>query len=122
MTNILIVDDEVSIQRMLSYILRNSEFTPFVAGNAEEALEQLKKQAMDLLLLDVAMPDTDGITFLRHLREMPEYLELPVIMLTASTSERHRVEAQNAGVAAYLNKLASPDELLQIIRNVLDKS
>lgn len=43
-------------------------------------------------------------------------------MLTASTSERHRIEAQVAGAAAYLNKLASPDELLQIIRSVLDKS
>ncbi len=121
MTNILIVDDEVSIQRMLSYILRNSEFTPFVAGNAEEALERLKEQAMDLLLLDVAMPDVDGITLLKQLHETPEYTQIPVIMLTASTSERHRTEAQVAGAAAYLNKLASPDELLQIIRNVLDK-
>lgn len=122
MTNILIVDDEVSIQRMLSYILRNAEFTPFVAGTAGEALEKLQEQPMDLLLLDVAMPEMDGITFLKQLHGTPEYAALPVIMLTASTSERHRMEAQHAGAAAYLNKLASPDELLQSIRNVLSQS
>ncbi len=119
MANILIVDDELSIQRMLGYVLRKAEHTAWVAGSAGEALKELHIHTVDLILLDVAMPDVDGIALLKDLRDMPPYAETPIIMLTASTNERDRAAAKEAGANAYVNKLANAEELLEVIDKVL---
>ncbi len=121
MANVLIVDDEFSIQRMLSYILQREGHTPLMAGNANEALVQLKKKPVDLILLDIAMPDIDGITFLAQLRAMPEYTELPIVMLTANTNAKVRQVAEDAGATAFMNKLANPDDLLKVLDGLLEE-
>ena len=119
MANVLIVDDELSIQRMLGYILDREEHTTFAASNAGEALVHLYKQSIDLILLDIAMPDIDGISFLRQLRGMEQYETLPIVMLTANTSDQVRQEAEESGASAFLNKLANPDDLLAVINQLL---
>ena len=121
MANVLVVDDELSIQRMLGYLLRKEEHDVTVAGSAFEALGYLETRSMDLILLDVAMPEMNGIALLQYLRKKPEYKTMPIVMLTASTNERHRIEAEVAGADAYLNKLANPDELVTVINNVLQR-
>ncbi|MBN2002358.1 MAG: response regulator [Anaerolineae bacterium] len=119
MANVLIVDDEFSIQRMLSYILQREGHMPLTASNAGEALAQLKKKPVDLILLDIAMPDIDGIAFLSQLRAMPEYEQLPIVMLTANTNMQIRKAAEEAGATAFMNKLANPDELLSVLSELL---
>lgn len=119
MASVLIVDDEFSIQRMLSYILQREGHMPLMASNASEALVQLKKKLVDLILLDIAMPDIDGIAFLAQLRAMPEYETLPIVMLTANTSAQVRQAAEEAGATAFMNKLANPDDLLTVLGELL---
>ena len=115
MTTVLIVDDELSIRRMLGYMLGKTDFTVLTASNGEEALETLATNPVNIVLLDVAMPNMDGLTLLRHVRAMPNYEALPVIMLTASTDEAKRAKAMDAGANVFLNKLIKPNDLLAAI-------
>ena len=119
MKNVLIVDDELSIRRMLGYLLKREQYSTLVAGSAKEALEILGEHSVDLMLLDMAMPETNGMALLKHLRARLEYKELPIVMLTASTNERDRLAAETAGANAFMNKIANPDDLLATIRDVL---
>jgi len=115
MTTVLIVDDELSIRRMLGYMLGKTNYTVLMASNGEEALKALATNPVNVVLLDVAMPNMDGLTLLRHVRAMPDYQALPIIMLTASTDEAKRVKALDAGANVFLNKLIKPSELLAAI-------
>lgn len=119
MATVLIVDDELSIRRMLGYMLRKTQHTVLAASDGEEALNKLATYPVDVLLLDLAMPDIDGMAVLHQLRTTPGYRNLPVIILTASSDEHQRVEALGAGANMFLNKLVRPDELLEAIERVL---
>jgi len=122
MTTILVVDDELSIRRMLGYVLGKTDYTVLMASDGEEALEKLATNPVNVVLLDVAMPNMDGITLLQHVRATPRYQALPVIMLTASTDEVKRARAIDAGADMYLNKLVRPNELLAAIDQSVQKA
>jgi CheY-like chemotaxis protein len=115
MTTVLVVDDEISIRRMLGYMLGKTDYTVLMASSGEEALEKLATNPVSVVLLDIAMPNMDGLTVLRHVRSMPNYQKLPVIMLTASNDEVKRAKAMDAGANVFLNKLIKPRELLAAI-------
>ncbi|MGC9396442.1 MAG: response regulator [Anaerolineae bacterium] len=115
MTTILVVDDELSIRRMLGYMLGKTNYTVLMASNGEEALEKLANNPVSVVLLDIAMPNMDGLAVLQHMRAMPNYQKLPVIMLTASLDEVKRAKAMDAGANVFLNKLIKPSELLAAI-------
>lgn len=122
MATIMIVDDELSIRRMLEYMLNQTEHTVLTASDGEQALAKLAAESVDVLILDVAMPVMDGLTLLQRLRTMPALQDLAVIMLTASHDERKRTEALGAGADMYLNKLIRPDELLEAVDQMLQKN
>ncbi len=122
MTTVLVVDDELSIRRMLGYMLGKTDYTVLMASDGEEALEKLATNPVNVLLLDVAMPNMDGLTLLRHVRALPDYQALPIIMLTASNDEVKRAKALNAGANLFLNKLVKPSELLAAIDQTIHKA
>jgi two-component system chemotaxis response regulator CheY len=93
-----------------------------MAGSGEEALEKLAANQVSIMLLDIAMPNMDGLTLLRHMRTMPDYQKLPVIMLTASSDEVKRAKALDAGANVFLNKLIKPNELLAAIDQSIQKA
>jgi CheY-like chemotaxis protein len=108
--NILLVeDDEVDVMNVRRAFQKNRITNPlFVAGNGVEALDQLRggKIPRDrrIVLLDLNMPQMNGIEFLREIRRDPELNLTPVIVLTTSNDERDRIEAYNLNVAGYLLK------------------
>ena len=122
MATIMIVDDELSIRRMLEYMLSQTHHTVLTANDGEAALTKLSAQTVDVLVLDVAMPVMDGLTLLQRLRALPAYQDLPVIVLTAGHNERKRTEALGAGADMYLNKLIRPEEFLAAIDQMLQKN
>ena len=128
---VLIVDDESSVRESLQMILSRL-YQVSVAEDGEEALTLLEAGAKpavaknggqeglpDLVLLDVMMPGLDGIGILEQLSE--KYPQLPVVMLTASTTVRTAVEAMKIGAVDYLSKPFDVDELLSLIEEVLDE-
>lgn len=108
--NILLVeDDDVDVMNVQRAFRKNNIANPlFIAGNGVEALEHLRDGAVPrerrIILLDLNMPQMNGIEFLRELRADPELRPTPVIVLTTSNDERDRIEAYNLNVAGYLLK------------------
>jgi len=107
---------------MLGYVLSKTQYNVLMACDAKEALEKLSEQPVNVMLLDVAMPNMDGITLLQQLRMMPSYNDLPVIMLTASTDELKRARALDAGANMFLNKFVKPSELVKMIDQTIQKA
>ncbi len=115
MAKILIVEDYPVTQRVLSLTLKNSGHEVQIANHGIEALEQLNLAAVDLALVDIAMPEMDGLELLRHLRNDERYHQLPVIMLTASGQDEDRAAALIIGADGFLSKPTSSRELLETI-------
>jgi CheY-like chemotaxis protein len=119
MATILIVDDYQVTLRVLSTQLRKYGYDVFTVGSAREALARLAETPIDLAILDIAMPEVDGLMLLRQLRADARYRMLPVIMLTASGLDHDRITAREAGANDFLSKPASSRELLDTVRRFL---
>ncbi|MCB0062941.1 MAG: response regulator [Caldilineaceae bacterium] len=119
MASILVVDDYVVTQRVLSAQLRKGGYEVTVAGSGYEALSCLTQQTFDLAIIDVAMPDMDGITLLEQIASSYRQLDMPIVMLTASVLDDDRDRARAAGAADFLTKPISSWELLAVVERQL---
>ncbi len=112
---ILLVDDEEDILEFLSYNLEANDYEVIQATDGVEALEKLKTKP-DIILLDVNMPKLDGFEVCRRIREHKYYKEIPVIFLTARTSEIDELKGLDLGGNDYIKKPISPNLLLARVR------
>jgi len=104
MSTILVVDDDPACRELLRRILPRSGHVVVVATNGKDALTAISEHPPQLILLDLAMPQMDGLTFLRNLREMPQYANTPVILCTAIANRDIVRIAASLGVKDYLLK------------------
>ncbi len=116
---ILVVDDEPRIIQFIRLNLEHDGFEVYEATSGPQALEKLRDQLPDLILLDVMMPDIDGFETLRLIREIST---VPVIMLTAKGEEDDRVRGLELGADDYVTKPFSPRELVSRVRAVLRRT
>lgn len=119
MAIVLIVEDYLVAQRMYTHMLRKKGHTVVVADNGKEALKRLEETTVDLIVADLAMPEMDGVTLLKHLRADERYRTLPVIMLTASGQEQDRLQAEAEGANNFLTKPTSSHEFIETINRCL---
>jgi CheY-like chemotaxis protein len=119
MARILVVEDHLITQRVLSKRLRNDGHVVTTADNGRAALDRLGQQVVDLVISDIAMPEMDGLTFLKQLRADDRFRSLPVIMLTTSVLDQHRTEAADAGANDFLEKPVSSWELRETVNRLL---
>lgn len=119
MKSILIVDDEPDIVALVSYNLKKEGFSVTAVSEGGEALATLKKNAFDLVILDLMLPDIDGMDICRILRAAPKTINIPVIMLTAKGDEHDRVRGLDIGADDYITKPFSPRELVARVKAVL---
>jgi two-component system, OmpR family, KDP operon response regulator KdpE len=117
--NILVVDDEPQIRRVLRSTLTSSGYVIVEAKTGEEALERMCKERPDLVLLDVNMPGMGGIAACREIRRASD---APIIMLTVRNAERDKVAALDAGADDYVVKPFGIEELLARIRAALRRN
>lgn len=115
---ILAVDDSILIQELLKELLAD-EYNVLVADNAKDALSLIYKEPVALLLLDIWMPGVDGLELCRTLRSLPQYENLPIIMLTAKDKIFDKVQGRLAGATEYLTKPFDPEKLRQTCRKFL---
>ncbi len=113
---VLVVDDELQIRRFLRVSLEAHNFRVLEAGAGQEALARVAQSRPDLILLDMGLPDMDGLTVLVRLRE---WTDTPVIILTVRDADRDKVRALDAGADDYVTKPFSTDELLARMRTAL---
>src|SRR6266850_1169562 len=117
---LLIVDDDASAREGLRSVFENAGHRTIAVSDAPSALRLLHKQPCDLVMLDVELPEIDGLTFCRLLRAQPAMQKLPVVVFSASDSEVRKVEAFNAGVDDYIVKPSTPGELLSRVTSHLN--
>ena len=116
---ILVVDDEARMVRFIQLNLEHDGFQVISAYNGREALDQVRSQLPNLVLLDVMMPDLDGFEVLKRIRD---HSSVPVIMLTAKGEEDDRVRGLELGADDYITKPFSPRELVSRVRAVLRRT
>jgi two-component system KDP operon response regulator KdpE len=113
---VLICDDELQIVRALKVVLRDAGFEVTVTAGAEEALDAAAVHPPDAAIIDLMLPDGDGVEVCRRLRE---WSEMPILVLSALGEEQQKVRALEAGADDYVTKPFSPAELVARLRAVL---
>jgi two-component system, OmpR family, response regulator len=119
---ILIVDDDPEIRRLLVDYLARNGFASLAARDGREMWSALERHAVDLVVLDLMLPDADGLTLCRDLRGRSNVSHLPVIMLTARGEETDRIVGIEMGADDYLVKPFNPRELLARIKSILRRT
>ncbi len=118
---ILVADDEPVIVRLMEFILARQGHEMLVAVNGEEALQKIRAHHPDLALLDIMMPRIDGYEVAQQLRADPETSRLPIIMLSAKAQEEDIRRGAEVGVDAYVTKPFSPEHLVQVVNEHLQR-
>ncbi|MEI8279134.1 MAG: response regulator transcription factor [Bacteroidota bacterium] len=108
---ILIVDDEPDIVEFISYNLRNKGYNIATAHDGIEAIRKAKEFKPDLILLDIMMPNKDGVQTMKELRQMPEFEDTVIIFLTALSDEKSEIEGLKTGADDYISKPIKPELL-----------
>lgn len=119
--DILVVDDESSVVEVVSLYLRREGFNVRVARNGRDALTAIQQQPPALVVLDVMLPQLDGLEIIRRLRDNPA-TDVPVIMLTARSQETDRIYGLELGADDYVTKPFSPAELVSRVKAVLRRT
>ncbi|HID52125.1 MAG TPA: response regulator [Anaerolineae bacterium] len=117
--SVLIVDDEQMTRSLLRMMLQREDYRIYEAGDGVEALTAVHQYRPDLILLDVMMPNMDGLTVCKRLREDVKTADMPIILLSAKTQSSAIREGLQAGADLYLTKPVPRDVLLQNIQELL---
>jgi len=117
---ILIVDDEPHMLRVTELSIKKGGYQIVIGRNGKEALELAAREKPNLIVMDVSMPEMDGLTALTQLKANPETAKIPVIMLTVRGQAMARQQAEQSGAAVYLTKPFSPSQLLVEVKRLLE--
>lgn len=115
---ILAVDDEKHIVRLVQITLEKEGYELITASNGREALEKVASEQPDLVVMDVMMPEMDGLEALAKLKDDPETSHIPVIMLTAKAQDSDVFRGWQSGADLYLTKPFNPSELVTFVRRI----
>ncbi|MGD8538116.1 MAG: response regulator [Candidatus Aminicenantes bacterium] len=116
---IAIIDDEPDIQELVSLHLSRAGFETQTFGDAKDFFRFLDSNKPDLVILDLMLPDADGLDVCKHLRKSDAYSQIPIIMLTAKGEETDRILGLELGADDYVTKPFSPRELVARVKAVL---
>ena len=118
---VMVVDDSITIRKVTARMLERHNLQVLTAKDGVDAVAQLREQKPDLMLLDIEMPRMDGFEVASYVRNDSELNDLPIIVITSRTGEKHRQRMFDIGVNQYLGKPYQETELLQLISEVLQK-
>lgn len=120
-STVLTVDDSVVMQEMIKRAL-GKDYRVIVASNAVDALALIYHEKISVLLLDVSMPGIDGLEFCRTVRNLPQFRDLPIIMLTARDKLFDKVQGRLAGATEYLTKPFDANQLQQVVEKFINEN
>ncbi len=122
MNKIFIVEDDENIRDLVIYALKANGFDVYGFEQTSDFYDALKANIPDLILLDIMLPDTDGLTILKNIRSHEQISNIPVILLTAKSSEYDKVKGLDLGADDYITKPFSVLELISRIKALLRRS
>ncbi len=117
---IMVVDDDANIRAVLKHRFEREKYSVRVATDGADALQQIGTERPDLIVLDLMMPEMDGIQFLSRLRGNPKTQYVPVIVLTALGRTPYSDKTRELGAAGLVTKPFSPRQLVEEVRRVLE--
>lgn len=118
---ILVIEDDKHISKLVKYNLEKAGYDSTVVEDGEEALDILSKQGVDLIILDIMLPEMDGFEVCRLIKQNPKLKNIPIIMLTAKGEEVDRIVGLELGADDYVVKPFSPRELVLRIKAILKR-
>jgi len=121
-TKILVAEDEKDIRELIAFTLRFAGFDVSLAANGIEALEMVRADPPDLIILDVRMPKMTGYEVCRQLKESQETSDIPVVFLSAKGQEAEIKQGYDSGAEEYILKPFAPDELVDQVRDILRRA
>lgn len=116
---ILIVDDSASIRQVVGMTLKGTGYDVIEGVDGKDALTKLDGRKVHLIISDVNMPNMDGITFLKNVKQLPNYKFTPVIMLTTEAGDGKKGEGQAAGAKAWVVKPFQPAQMLTAVSKLI---
>ena len=116
---VLIVDDSASIRQVVSMTLKGAGYDVIEGCDGKDALSKLDGRKVHLIISDVNMPNMDGITFLKNVKQLPNYKFTPVIMLTTEAGDAKKSEGQSAGAKAWVVKPFQPAQMLGAVAKLI---
>jgi len=116
---IMVVDDSASLRQVVSIALKGAGYDTIEACDGKDALSKLNGAKIHLIISDVNMPNMDGITFLKELKQLPNHKFTPVIMLTTESQEGKKAEGQAAGAKAWVIKPFQPQTMLTAVAKLI---
>lgn len=119
---ILIIDDDIDTTRLVCLMFQNLGYQTVVANDGRQGLVKTSKEAPDLVLLDIMMPDMDGYEVARRLRNNPETTRIPILMFTAKSQADDKIIGYDAGADDYLTKPTHPSQLQAHVKALLKRS
>jgi two-component system, chemotaxis family, chemotaxis protein CheY len=115
---VMIVDDSASMRQVVGIALKGEGYTVIEGRDGKDALSKLTGQKVHLIISDVNMPVMDGITFLKEVKQLPNYKFTPILMLTTESEEAKKREGQAAGARAWMVKPFKADQLLSAVQKL----
>ncbi len=116
---ILIVDDSASLRQVVGISLRGAGYDVIEACDGRDALAKLTGQKVHLIVSDVNMPNMDGISLVRAVKQLPAYKFTPIVMLTTETTDEKKKAGQEAGAKAWVVKPFRPEQLLAVAQKLV---
>ena len=116
---IMIVDDSASLRQVVGIALRGAGYDVLEGCDGTDALAKLKGQKVHLIISDVNMPNMDGITLVKHVKQLPAYKFTPIVMLTTESKDSRKAEGQAAGAKAWMLKPFNPPQLLAVVQKLV---
>ena len=119
--NVLVVDDSVTMRKVSTRLLERHHYNVATAKDGLDAIEVLAGFTPDIILLDIEMPRMDGFEFASHVRNSSNVQDVPIVMITSRTGDKHRERADAIGVQGYLGKPYSEEVLIQTLEHLLKR-
>ncbi len=113
----MVVDDSVTVRKVTQRLLVREGYNVLLAKDGVDALRQMQEVIPDVMLVDIEMPRMDGFDLTKNVREHADYANVPIIMITSRTADKHRNHALSLGVDVFLGKPFSEDELLRHVKS-----
>ncbi|NOS75376.1 MAG: response regulator [Methyloglobulus sp.] len=116
---IMIVDDSASMRQVIGIALKDAGYDLIEAGDGKEALSKLDGTKIHLIVSDINMPNMDGITFVKEVKQLAKYRFTPIIMLTTEVNQAKKDAAKEAGAKAWVTKPFQPKTLLEAVSKLI---
>ena len=121
MATVLTVDDSPSVRQVVKMVLGGAGYTVIEAGDGAEGLAKATANPVDLVITDLNMPVMNGLELIRHLRQVPSIVGVPIVFLSTDSNESAKQEAKAAGATGWIMKPFKPEQLLAVATKLVRK-